>query len=143
VIPLSSAMRSGVCSASATAASPSPAITQTGAAQEAGAPQGAGVAGVSPTRTLRSPAFKVSVEGQFELLLQPSTLRPATHRAHVLALRKRTPEELEALRQDEEQKAAKRYRAMYELLDLKIMVQKCGTLEVSGRFGVSSGLQWN
>jgi site-specific DNA recombinase len=66
-----------------------------------------------------------------EIEFEPYLLTPE-------ALRERTPEEIEALRRAEEQKRAKRYRAIYELLDLKIVVQKCGTLEVSGRFGLRS-----
>jgi hypothetical protein len=52
--------------------------------------------------------------------------------------RERTPEEKEELRQAEETKRGLRYRAMYDLLNLKIVAQKDGTLEVSGTFGVRS-----
>jgi hypothetical protein len=52
--------------------------------------------------------------------------------------RERTPEEKEELRQAEERKRGRRYRAMYELLGLKVVAQKDGTLEVSGTFGIRS-----
>jgi len=51
-------------------------------------------------------------------------------------LRERRPEEREELHHTEERKRSKRYRAMYELLGLKIVAQKDGTLDVSGAFGV-------
>jgi hypothetical protein len=90
-----------------------------------------------PPRTIRDYAIKEESCTEdpphggppHEIEFEPYLLTPE-------AFRERTPEEIEALRQDEEQKAAKRYRAVYELLGLKIVIQKCGTLEVSGRFGV-------
>jgi hypothetical protein len=42
------------------------------------------------------------------------------------------------LRRSEERKRSRRYWAMYELLGLKVVAQKDGTLEVSGTFGVRS-----
>jgi hypothetical protein len=68
--------------------------------------------------------------------LREETLIP--HRLTLDMFRERTPEEKEELRQAEETKRGLRYRAMYELLGLKKVVQKDGTLDVSGTFGVRS-----
>ncbi len=50
--------------------------------------------------------------------------------------RERTPEELEELRNEQERRRGQRYRAMYELLGLKVTASKDKTLEVRGTFGV-------
>ena len=50
--------------------------------------------------------------------------------------RERTPEEMEELREKQERERGQRYRAMYELLGLKVTASKNKTLEVRGTFGV-------
>jgi site-specific DNA recombinase len=60
---------------------------------------------------------------------QPHAVVPGTYR-------KRTPEEIEELRQEDERERARRYRALYELLDLKVVAFKDKTLEVTGTFGI-------
>jgi site-specific DNA recombinase len=91
-----------------------------------------------PPRMVRDYAIKeefctedLSEEDPHEIKFEPYLLTPD-------ALRERTPEEKEELRQAEETKRDLRYRAMYQLLGLKIVVQKDGTLDVSGTFGVRS-----
>jgi len=51
-------------------------------------------------------------------------------------VRQRTPEEIEELRDAEERERGRRYRAAYDMLGLKIVARKDGTLEVSGTFGL-------
>ena len=51
-------------------------------------------------------------------------------------IRRRTPEEMEELRLAEERERGRRYRAVYDLLGLGVVVCKDGTLEVSGTFGL-------
>jgi hypothetical protein len=91
-----------------------------------------------PPRKVRDYAIKeefctedLREEDPHEIKFEPYLLTPD-------ALRERTPEEKEELRQAEETKRGLRYRAMYQLLGLKIVVQKDGTLDVSGTFGVRS-----
>jgi hypothetical protein len=91
-----------------------------------------------PPRTVRDYAIKeefctedLREEDPHEIKFEPYLLTPD-------ALRERTPEEKEELRQAEETKRGLRYRAIYELLGLKIVVQKDGTLDVTGTFGVRS-----
>jgi hypothetical protein len=50
--------------------------------------------------------------------------------------RERTSEEMEELRNEQERRRSQRYRAMYELLGLKVTASKDKTLEVRGTFGV-------
>ena len=50
--------------------------------------------------------------------------------------RERTPEEMEELREKQERERGQRYRAMYELLGLKVTASKDKTLEVRGTFGL-------
>jgi hypothetical protein len=50
--------------------------------------------------------------------------------------RERTPEEMQELREKQERERGQRYRAMYELLGLKVTASKDKTLEVRGTFGV-------
>ena len=50
--------------------------------------------------------------------------------------RERTQEEMEELREKQERERGQRYRAMYELLGLKITASKDKTLEVRGTFGL-------
>jgi hypothetical protein len=50
--------------------------------------------------------------------------------------RKRTPEEMELLYRAEKRECSERYGAEYELLGLKIVGHKHGTLDVLGSFGV-------
>jgi hypothetical protein len=52
--------------------------------------------------------------------------------------RERTLEEMEEMRLAEERERGRRYRAMYELLGLKVTASKDKTLEVRGTFGVRS-----
>jgi site-specific DNA recombinase len=61
--------------------------------------------------------------------LAPELVVPGMHR-------KRTPEEMEELRQEAERERARRYRGLYELLGLKVVAFKDKTLEVTGTFGV-------
>jgi hypothetical protein len=51
-------------------------------------------------------------------------------------IRLRTPEEMEELRRAKERKRGRRYRAVYDLLGLKVVAQRDETLEVSGTFGL-------
>jgi hypothetical protein len=51
-------------------------------------------------------------------------------------VRHRTTEEREELRLAKEQERGRRYRAIYDLLGLKVVAQRDGTLEVSGAFGL-------
>ena len=51
-------------------------------------------------------------------------------------VRQRTPEEMEELRDAEERERGRRYRAAYDMLGLKIVARRDGTLEVSGTFGL-------
>jgi thymidylate kinase len=50
--------------------------------------------------------------------------------------RKRTPEEIEQLRQQAERKRAERYRKVYEDLNLKVVAYPEGDLEISWTGGV-------
>jgi hypothetical protein len=50
--------------------------------------------------------------------------------------RERTPEEMQELREKQERERGQRYRAMYELLGLKVTAGKDMTLEVRGTFGL-------
>lgn len=51
-------------------------------------------------------------------------------------IRRRTPEEMEKLRNAEERERGRRYRAAYDMLGLKVVARKDGTLGVSGTFGL-------
>jgi site-specific DNA recombinase len=51
-------------------------------------------------------------------------------------VRQRTPEEMEELRDAEERERGRRYRAVYDMLGLKVVARKDRTLEVSGTFGL-------
>ena len=51
-------------------------------------------------------------------------------------VRRRTPEEIAELRDAEERERGRRYRAAYDMLGLKVVARKDGTLEVSGTFGL-------
>jgi site-specific DNA recombinase len=61
--------------------------------------------------------------------LNPRPVVPGMHR-------KRTPEEMEELRQEAERERAERYRDLYERLGLKVVAFKDKTLEVTGQFGI-------
>jgi site-specific DNA recombinase len=61
--------------------------------------------------------------------LKPYLVVPGTYR-------KRTPEEMEELRQEAERERGQRYRGLYELLDLKVVAFKDKSLEVTGTFGI-------
>jgi hypothetical protein len=50
--------------------------------------------------------------------------------------RERTQEEIEELHRAAERERSQRYRAVYELLGLKVVAHKDGTLDVSGSFGI-------
>jgi site-specific DNA recombinase len=63
-----------------------------------------------------------------------SPLRP--YRLGPKSIRRRTPEEMEELRLARERERGRRYRAVYELLGLKAVAHKDGTLEISGAFGL-------
>jgi hypothetical protein len=58
--------------------------------------------------------------------LSPRPVVPGKHR-------KRTPEEMEELRQEAERERAERYRDLYERLGLKVIAFKDKTLEVAGQ----------
>ena len=51
-------------------------------------------------------------------------------------VRCRTPKEIEELRDADERERGRRYRALYDMLGVKVMARKDDTLEVSGTFGL-------
>jgi site-specific DNA recombinase len=61
---------------------------------------------------------------------------PSVYKLTPERVRKRTPEEIEELRDEEERERGRRYRAVYDMLGLKIVARKDRTLEVSGTFGL-------
>jgi hypothetical protein len=62
--------------------------------------------------------------------LAPELVVPGMHR-------KRTPEEMEQLRQEAERERAERYRSMYAKLGFKAVIHKDGTLEFTWKAGKS------